>query len=116
MTAPTRRVLLDENLDWRLRHLFDPSLDVVSAQDAGWAGVANGELLAAAAEAFDVLVTVDSKMPHQQQLPRYNIAVILIRVHRNKLAFIEPLMEQVNHAALTAEPGTLTVVTAAGPT
>jgi len=54
------RLLLDENLDWRLRRdLAAHHVDSVPLID--WAGVENGELLKKAVEAgFDVLITMDS--------------------------------------------------------
>ncbi len=54
------RLLLDENLDWRLRRdLLDHQVESVPL--IGWAGIENGELLRKAVEAgFDVLVTMDS--------------------------------------------------------
>ena len=60
------RLLLDENLDWRLRRdLLDHQVESVPL--IGWAGIENGELLRKAVEAgFDVLVTMDSNMVHQQ--------------------------------------------------
>jgi hypothetical protein len=50
----------------------------------GWAGIENGELLAKAVDArFDVLVTMDSNMVHQQNIARYSIAVIALRAPSN---------------------------------
>ena len=56
------RILLDENLDWRLgRYLADHQ--VKSVPLLGWAGIQNGELLKKAVEeGFEVLVTMDSNM------------------------------------------------------
>jgi len=50
------RLLLDENLDWRLRRdLLDHQVESVPL--IGWAGIENGELLRKGVEAgFDVLV------------------------------------------------------------
>ena len=53
------RLLLDENLDWRLRRDL-PGHQVESVPLIGWAGIENGELLTEAVDArFDVLVTMD---------------------------------------------------------
>ena len=70
------RLLLDENLDWRLgRDLFDHQVESVPL--IGWAGIENGELLRKAIEAeFDVLVTMDSNMVHQQNIRQNTIAVV----------------------------------------
>ena len=61
------RLLLDENLDWRLRRDL-PGHQVESVPLIGWAGIENDELLAKAVDArFDVLVTMDSNMVHHQK-------------------------------------------------
>jgi hypothetical protein len=86
------RLLLDENLDWRLGRAL-PGHQTQSVPLIGWAGIENGELLRKAAEAgFDALVTMDSKMMHQQNLGRYKIAVIALRASSNRLADTRPLM------------------------
>ena len=62
------RVLLDENLDWRLVRYFDADFQVTTVARQGWKGKRNSELLAQAAEAFDALVTMDKGIEHQQNL------------------------------------------------
>lgn len=52
------RVLLDENIDRLLKGLFAPEFEVVTAQERGWQGKSNGELLRAAEQEFDVFVTM----------------------------------------------------------
>ena len=44
------RVLLDENLDWRLVHYFDADFQVTTVSQQGWKGMRNGELLRQAAK------------------------------------------------------------------
>jgi len=64
------RILLDENLDWRLRRDL-PGHETESVPLIGWAGIQNGELLRKAVEeGFEVLVTMDSNMVHQQNIGR----------------------------------------------
>jgi hypothetical protein len=80
------RLLLDENLDWRLQRDL-PTHQVESVPLIGWAGIENGELLRKAVEAgFDVLITMDSSMVHQQKIERYAIAVVALRAPSNRLA------------------------------
>jgi hypothetical protein len=56
------RILLDENLDWRLRRDL-PRHQVESVPLLGWAGIQNGELLRKAVVAgFEALVTMDEKV------------------------------------------------------
>lgn len=74
----------------------------------GWSGMRNGELLDAAQRAFDVLITMDRSLRHQQHLPRYDLAVIVLSATSNRLADTSvavPAIEAVLAAGV--EPGRL---------
>ena len=71
------KLLLDECVPQRLRDDF-PNHDVYSAEVAKLLGVKNGELLRAAAARFDVLITVDQRIPFQQNLQKFDLAVIVL--------------------------------------
>jgi len=58
----------------------------------GWATIKNGELLALAAAEFDVFVTVDRNLSFQQNLVRFDIAVVVLRAHSNRLKDLLPLV------------------------
>ena|ERR1700734_1651723 len=104
------RVLLDENLNWRLKRDL-PGHDVESVPLLGWAGIQNGDLLRKAAEnGFDVLMTMDSNMVYQQNFPIQSIAVIVLRAPSNRLVDTQPLMSQVMRALPNLQKGTLTVI------
>lgn len=103
------RILLDENLDWRLRRDL-PGHEVESVPLIGWAGLKNGALLAEADKRFDVLLTMDSNMVHQQNLARFRIAVVALQSRSNRLADTRPLMPKVLELLPKLRPGTLTVV------
>jgi predicted nuclease of predicted toxin-antitoxin system len=102
-------ILLDENLDWRLGRDL-PGHNVESVPLIGWAGMKNGLLLAKAQHRFEVLITMDGNMVHQQSLTRFRIAVIALRARSNRLADTQPLMRQVQELLPQVQPGTLTVV------
>jgi predicted nuclease of predicted toxin-antitoxin system len=85
------KVLLDENLDWRLARCL-PGHDVKSVPLIGWAGTRNGALLIRAAREFDVLVTMDSGMLHQHDLTRLPLPIVALRAASNRLAVTAPLM------------------------
>ncbi len=106
------RVLLDENVDRKLKRSFDPEHEVTTVREHGWSGKQNGDLLRSAEAEFDVLVTLDTNMRHQQNLPRYGLAVILITSRSNKRSAIEPAMPEVNRLLPAAEPGRLYTVAA----
>lgn len=102
-------ILLDENLDWRLRRDL-PGHTVESVPLIGWAGLKNGVLLTEAEKRFDVLLTMDSNMVHQQNLARFRIAIIALKARSNRLADTRPLMAKVLSILPTVQTGTVTVV------
>jgi len=102
-------ILLDENLDWRLRRDL-PGHAVESVPLIGWAGLKNGVLLTEAEKQFDLLLTMDSNMVHQQDLARFRIAVIALQARSNRLADTRPLMPKVLAVLSSLQPGTLTVL------
>ena len=107
-----KRILLDENMDHRLKRLFNTEDQVQTVRGRGWGGKKNGNLLSVAELEFDILVTLDRNMQHQQNLSTYDLAVILILSYSSRRAAIEPAMAAVNQAVSKALPGTLTIVDA----
>jgi predicted nuclease of predicted toxin-antitoxin system len=101
------RVLLDENVDRRLKREFAGGHEVVTVAEAGWAGKKNGELLRLAEQEFDALVSTDKGIPHQQDLSRFNLAVVLLRAKSNALEDLAQLMDRVNAALSSIEPGSV---------
>lgn len=99
------RVLLDENLDWRLRRGFDSSHDVMTVKTRGWSGRKNGELLRAAAAELDVFMTLDSNLEYQQNVAALDLAVVVIRAESSDLADIERVMPEVNALLLSVRSG-----------
>jgi predicted nuclease of predicted toxin-antitoxin system len=103
------RVLLDECVDWRLsRDVIGH--DVKTARQMGWATIKNGELLALAAQQFDVLVTVDRNLSFQQNLVVFPIAVIVLRARTNRLAHLRPLVPALLAALRSPTPGIAQVI------
>src|SRR5450432_3910765 len=88
------KVLLDENLPHELRpHL--QGHDVFTVQYMGWSGVKNGLLLIqAAAAAFDVMVTMDSGVPYQQNLSTLPLAIVVLSAASNDIDDLRPLIPQ----------------------
>ena len=78
----------------------------------GWAGVKKGQLLALAEAEFDVFITVDRNLSFQQNLPQFNIAVIVLQASSNRLADLKPLAPEVLAILATATKGQATVVSA----
>jgi len=72
-----------------------------------WKGVANGALLALAAEQFDVMISMDRNMPSQQELSRYQIGLVLVRAHSNRIETLRPLLPEIERALAAVRPGTV---------
>ena len=106
------RILLDENMDHRLRHAFDKVYEVITVRNRGWGGKKNGDLLSSAEAEFDVLVTLDTNMRFQQNLSQYNLAFVLITAPSNRRSDILPAMPEVNAVLPRVESGQLYIVSA----
>lgn len=69
------RALLDENMPKALIRLLAPEVEARTVQQEGWSGRKNGDLLSAASASFDIFITTDRGIPHQQNLSRYSIGM-----------------------------------------
>lgn len=78
------RILLDECIDRRLTKDI-VGHEVKTVPQMGWATIKNGELLALAEDEFDVFLTVDRNLSFQQNLPKFNLAVIVLCAPSNRL-------------------------------
>ena len=77
-----------------------------------WSTIENGELLALAAKEFDVFVTIDRNLSLQQDLPAFDIAVIVLRSRSNRLADPQVLVPTLLAAIPTAKRSIATYVPA----
>jgi predicted nuclease of predicted toxin-antitoxin system len=106
------RILLDECVDERLRHLFAEHR-CETARFAGLAALKNGALLIAAERAgFDVIVTVDQSIPEQQNLHCRSIAVVILCGRTNRLADLKPLIPAALNAISSLGAGEVAVIRA----
>ena len=87
-------VLLDEDMPHPFRHHL-PGHDVWTVDYMGWKGTVNGALFALARDDFDVLVTLDQKIPHQQNPTELDVAVIILIAGRGRIEDLIPLASQV---------------------
>jgi hypothetical protein len=69
------------------------------------AGLRNGELLAAADGEFDVFITTDKNLRHQQNLAKYSFAVLLLP--SNQVPVVEALIPAIEGALATISAGDL---------
>jgi len=79
----------------KLKRLLPEGIEVVTVQERGWDSKKNGELLASAEEEFDFLLTTDRGIPHQQDLSRFDLTVVVLTTKSNRLSDLEPRMAEV---------------------
>jgi predicted nuclease of predicted toxin-antitoxin system len=90
------KLLLDENLDVKLRFRFGPTHEVMTVRQMDWLGKENGELLQLMqANGFDVLVTGDKNIQHQQNWQRYPLPIIVLVARPKIYAELVKLVPQV---------------------
>jgi predicted nuclease of predicted toxin-antitoxin system len=104
-----KRVLFDEDMPRQLRRDL-PDFEVRTVQEEGWSSVQNGELLRRAAERFDVLVTADQRLQHQQNIPQFRIGVVVIDARDTRLPHLRSMIPQLRAAIQDVMPGTVLVV------
>lgn len=79
------RILLDECVDESLRRYFEDHR-CQTCRFAGFKGLTNGELIAAAEKAgFEILITVDQNLVYQQNFINRDISVILLRARTTNM-------------------------------
>lgn len=73
-----------------------PSHNIVTVQEMDWAGVKNGELLKLVSGEFDVFITSDKNLRHQQNLEALELAVILLP--SNQVPVVKALLDDIANA------------------
>lgn len=107
------KVLLDECLPKRLKR--EIQADVVrTVPEMGWAGTKTGALLRLVEREFDVLLTNDQNLEHQQNLTRFDLAVVVLVALTNDIEDLRPLMPAANKAMRTIGPREIKYIKADG--
>ena len=92
-----RRVLFDENLPRQLRRDL-PEFTVRTVQEERWAGLKNGALLRQAAPSFDVLLTADQRLRHQQNISQFEIGVVVVETYDTRLRNLRRFLPAIKDA------------------
>lgn len=85
------RILLDECVPQKLAGLLE-NHEVRTATEMGWASVKNGQLLALAASAFDLMITVDKRMAEEQDESNLRIPVVILSARSTQYKHLAPLV------------------------
>ena len=106
------RVLLDEQLDRRLKNDFSSDYEVWTVADRGWKGMKNGKLLRATAQEFGAFITMDKGIEHQQNWQILPLAIVIISAKTNRYADVAPAIPEVNEVLRRIQEGELAHVSA----
>jgi hypothetical protein len=74
----------------------------------GWTSIKNGELLMRASTQFDVFLTVDRNLSFQQNLPTFDIAVVVLRSSSNRLVDLQRLVPDLLVSLAAVQRGAVT--------
>lgn len=102
------KLLLDEFVTCYVKRDLSAH-DVYTIEEAGLKGLANGALLRAASDKYDVFITVDN-IPYQQNLSSLPIAVLVLAGKRNSYRYLKTLMPRALDALATLRPGDIVLI------
>lgn len=101
------KILLDECVTKHLkRHLSQ--FEVWKVRETHWSGIKNGKLLSLCADRhFDILLTIDKNLQHQQNLDKYPVTVVVLKSFTSDIdelitylpSFLQRLSEFEKHKA-----------------
>lgn len=103
------KLLLDECVPRRLKNDLEGH-EVRTVDELGLKGVLDGEMLRAAAEYFDALITVDRRMPFQQNLSDFDLSLIVLVAKPCRYAELRLLVPEALAALGTIEPGQVVTI------
>ena len=95
------KVLLDERVPWPMHRLLIGH-ECKTAQQCGWGGIKNGDLLRRAEGQFDVFVTSDQNIRYQQNLAQ--LAVPILELSTNDLRRIRAAGAAIQSALSGLQP------------
>jgi hypothetical protein len=82
---------------------------VKTAREQGWGTLLNGDLLRVAEDAgFEVLLTTDKNLIHQQNLSDRKIAIVVLG--NSRWSLIEPALQRIVDTVDAAKPASYTLV------
>ncbi len=95
-------ILLDECVPWPMHKLL-VGHTCTTAQQCGWGGIKNGELLRRAEGKFDIFITSDQNIRYQQNLAGRRIPIL--ELSTNDLRRIQAAAELIQSAIAAIRPG-----------
>ena len=79
------KILLDECVSKRLKKYLD-EFEVFTVTELELSGIKNGRLMTYCVEnKFDVLLTIDKNLMHQQNLDKYPVTIVVLNCFTSKI-------------------------------
>ena len=105
------RILLDECLPKDLARQL-PGHNVKTVPQAGWASISNGKLLRLIAESgrFDVFLTMDKRLPQQNQTRTFPFAIVVLRAKSNRMIHVFPFAPEILRRVAEFQPSQVYVL------
>jgi hypothetical protein len=105
-----RRVLFDEDVPRQLRRDLS-EFRIRTVQEEGWGSMKNGELLRRSSATFDVLLTADKRLRHEQNIGKFTIGVVVLATRDVRLPRLQELVSEIRGAIRDVQPGTVVIIT-----
>lgn len=105
------RILLDESVPRQLAPLL-VGHEVSTVSQEGWAGLKNGALLRRASGRFDVFITGDRGLQHQQNVGSLDFGIVVLAAPNNRVETITAMAGAILAAITEVGPGRVVTVTA----
>jgi len=97
------KILLDECVPVQVRNAL-VGHDVSTAQEMGWSGISNGELLQRAEQdGFELFIVADKNLHYQQNLTGRKLAIL--ELWTNHRPTLEKHIDRIRTAAAKVAPG-----------
>jgi len=103
------RILLDEGVNPRLRLAF-PGDEVQTVAEMDWRSFKNGQLLREATPFFDVFVTLDRGLQHQNPVGKHSVGVVVLMTVLNDLATYRPHFAAIRDGVRRTKPEQVKVI------
>ena len=79
------KILLDECVPKRLKPYL-AEFEVFTVSQMKWNGIKNGKLMTLCIDnGFDLLLTIDKNMMHQQNLDKYPVTIVILNCFTSKI-------------------------------
>jgi len=105
------KILIDECVPAGLSPVLrECGYECDTVRDAGYGSKKNGELLRLAEGHWDVFLTIDKNIKHQQNVSGRKIAILILRVKSNRLPDVLQHLSSCIEALKTVPPGEIVEV------